>query len=136
MTSDPITAAINLGTSVINKIWPDPVKQAEEIRKLQELAQSGDLARLNYEVQLLIAQIEVNKVEAASDSLFVAGWRPAIGWVCAIGLAYNVVASPFIDIWLEVPEVDSSLLYPVMMGMLGLAATRSYEKVNRVSREK
>tara|TARA_R110000782_G_scaffold60623_1_gene125201 strand:+ start:696 stop:1106 length:411 start_codon:yes stop_codon:yes gene_type:complete len=136
MAFDPISAALELGTSVINKIWPDPVKQAEEQRKLQELAQQGNLAELNAEVKLLIAQIELNTVEAAHKSIFVAGWRPAVGWVCCIGLLYNVVLAPFLDIWFEVPEVKTDLLYPVLLGMLGLGGMRSFEKVKRVSREK
>lgn len=136
MSFDPISAALELGTSVINKIWPDPVKQAEEQRKLQELAQKGELEQLNAEVKLLVAQIELNKVEAAHKSIFVAGWRPFIGWVCGLGLLYNVILAPFLDIWLTVPEINSDLLYPVLLGMLGLGGMRSFEKVKRVSREK
>ena len=135
MSIDPITAALELGTSVINKIWPDPVKQAEEVRKLQELAQQGDLAQLNAEVKLLVAQIELNTVEAAHDSMFVAGWRPAVGWVCCIGLLYNVLLAPFLDIWFEIPEIQTDLLYPVLLGMLGLGGLRSFEKFMGVSRE-
>jgi hypothetical protein len=136
MTLDPISAALELGTSVINKIWPDPVKQAEEQRKLQELAQKGSLEELNAEIKLLISQVDLNKVEAAHKSIFVAGWRPFVGWVCGLGLLYNVILAPFLDIWLTVPEVKTDLLYPVLLGMLGLGGMRSFEKVKRVSREK
>ena len=136
MTLDPISAALELGTSVINKIWPDPVKQAEEQRKLQELAQKGNLEELNAEIKLLISQVDLNKVEAAHKSIFVAGWRPFVGWVCGLGLLYNVILAPFLDIWLTVPEVKTDLLYPVLLGMLGLGGMRSFEKVKRVSREK
>lgn len=136
MALDPISAALELGTSVINKIWPDPVKQAEEQRKLQELAQKGSLEELNAEVKLLISQVDLNKVEAAHKSIFVAGWRPFVGWVCGFGLLYNVILAPFLDIWLTVPEVETDLLYPVLLGMLGLGGMRSFEKVKRVSREK
>ncbi|AUR93137.1 holin [Vibrio phage 1.183.O._10N.286.48.B7] len=136
MALDPISAALELGTSVINKIWPDPVKQAEEQRKLQELAQKGSLEELNAEVKLLISQVDLNKVEAAHKSIFVAGWRPFVGWVCGFGLLYNVILAPFLDIWLTVPEVKTDLLYPVLLGMLGLGGMRSFEKVKRVSREK
>ena len=81
-------------------------------------------------------QLEVNKVEAAHHSIFVSGWRPCIGWVCALGLLYNTILSNILSIWVEVPEIDTTLLVPVMMGMLGLGAMRSYEKVQGVSREK
>tara|TARA_R100001079_G_scaffold109568_1_gene82699 strand:+ start:935 stop:1318 length:384 start_codon:yes stop_codon:yes gene_type:complete len=86
--------------------------------------------------QLAQGQLDVNKVEAAHKSLFVAGWRPAVGWVCAIGLFYNVILANIIGIWVDLPEIDTTLLVPVMMGMLGLGAMRSYEKVQGVSREK
>ena len=86
--------------------------------------------------EALKGQLEINKVEAAHKSLFVAGWRPAIGWVCMLGLLYNPIIANVLSIWVEVPEVDTTLLVPVMMGMLGLGAMRSYEKVNHVSREK
>ena len=86
--------------------------------------------------ELAKGQLDVNKVEAAHKSLFVAGWRPAIGWVSALGLFYNVILANIIGIWVDVPEIDTTLLVPVMMGMLGLGAMRSYEKVQGVSREK
>ena len=75
-------------------------------------------------------------MEAAHKSLFVAGWRPCIGWISAFGLLYNTIIVNILGIWVEVPEVDTTLLVPVMMGMLGLGAMRSYEKVNSVAREK
>jgi len=86
--------------------------------------------------EALKGQLEINKVEAAHKSLFVAGWRPFIGWTCGLGLAYNVIISQVLAIWFDVPEVDSSLLMPVMTGLLGLGAMRSYEKTKGVSREK
>jgi hypothetical protein len=82
------------------------------------------------------AQIEVNKVEAAHKSLFVAGWRPAIGWICGLALLYSTIISPILGIWFTVPEVDTSLLTTVLMGMLGLGAMRTFEKTKGVSREK
>jgi len=83
-----------------------------------------------------IAQIELNKAEAQSGSLFIGGWRPFVGWTCGLGLAYNVIISQILSIWFEVPTVDPSLLTPVLMGMLGMGAMRSYEKKNSVAREK
>jgi roadblock/LC7 domain-containing protein len=86
--------------------------------------------------EALKGQLEINKMEAAHKSLFVAGWRPAIGWICAVGLLYNTIIANVLGIWVDVPEVDTTLLVPVMMGMLGLGAMRSYERVNGVAREK
>jgi roadblock/LC7 domain-containing protein len=86
--------------------------------------------------ELAKGQLAVNAVEAAHKSLFVAGWRPFVGWVSGIGLAYNVIISQILGIWFEVPTVDPSLLTPVLMGMLGMGAMRSYEKTKSVAREK
>ena len=102
-------------------------------------------ARLSHEIatlaekqshEALKGQLEINKMEAAHKSLFVAGWRPAIAWICALGLLYNTIIVNLLGIWLEVDPVDTTLLVPVMMGLLGLGAMRSYEKVNQVAREK
>ena len=86
--------------------------------------------------ELMRGQLDVNKTEAAHKSLFVAGWRPSIGWVCSLGLLYNTIIANILGIWVDLPEIDTTLLVPVMMGMLGLGAMRSYEKVNSVAREK
>ena len=67
--------------------------------------------------EALKGQLEINKMEAAHKSLFVAGWRPAIGWICAVGLLYNTIIANVLGIWMDVPEVDTTLLVPVMMGM-------------------
>ena len=89
-----------------------------------------------------IAQIEVNKVEAAHKSLFVAGWRPALGWVCVLGFAGNFITIPVTNMVLELVESDVRLpliamaeMMPVLMGMLGLGAMRSVEKGKGVQRE-
>ena len=109
------------------------------------IADKDQKARLSHEIatlaekqshEALKGQLEINKMEAAHKSLFVAGWRPAIGWICALGLLYNTIIVNLLGIWLEVDPVDTTLLVPVMMGLLGLGAMRSYEKVNQVAREK
>ncbi len=86
--------------------------------------------------ELAKAQLEVNKVEAAHPSLFVSSWRPAVGWVSCLGLFYNIILAQFLDIWYDVPQIDSSLLTTVLMAMLGMGAMRSYEKKNNVARIK
>lgn len=83
-----------------------------------------------------LAQLEVNKVEAAHKSLFVSGWRPMVGWSCCFALVYSTILAPILGIWFTVPPVDSSLLTTVLMGMLGLGAMRSAEKVKGVQRDK
>jgi hypothetical protein len=93
--------------------------------------------------ELAKGQLEVNKVEAASKSMFVAGWRPAVGWVCVLGMSSNYILIPFANFGLAlaasdivVPLIDTSTMMPVLMGMLGLGAMRSVEKVQGVSRER
>ena len=106
--------------------------------KDQKAALAHEIATMSerHAHEALKGQLEINKIEAAHKSLFVAGWRPFIGWTCGLGLAYNVIISQVLAIWFDVPEVDSSLLMPVMTGLLGLGAMRSYEKTKGVSREK
>ena len=106
--------------------------------KDQKAALAHEIATMSekHAHEALKGQLEVNKVEAAHHSVFVSGWRPCIGWVCALGLFYNVILANILGIWVDVPEVDTTLLVPVMMGMLGIGAMRSYEKVKGVSREK
>ena len=84
------------------------------------------------------AQIEVNKVEAGSSSLFVSGWRPFVGWTCGVALGYHFVLQPFLMFVLsstgnpmELPIFDMTTLTTVLMGMLGLGGLRTYEKVKR-----
>ena len=86
--------------------------------------------------ELSKGQLEVNKTEAAHKSLFVAGWRPAIGWICGMALLYSTILAPILGIWFTVPPVDSALLTSVLMGMLGLGAMRTAEKVKGVQRER
>ena len=106
--------------------------------KDQKAALAHEIATMSekHAHEALKGQLEVNKVEAAHHSVFVSGWRPCIGWVCALGLFYNVILANILGIWVDVPEVDTTLLVPVMMGMLGIGAMRSYEKVKGVSRER
>lgn len=85
------------------------------------------------------AQLEVNKVEAASKSVFVAGWRPFIGWTCGLGMFGNFITIPFANFVLAllsyeivIPLVPLETMMPVLMGMLGLGAMRSFEKTRKI----
>ena len=96
-----------------------------------------------YAQELAKGQLEVNKIEASSSSIFVSGWRPAVGWVCVLGMAGNFIVIPisnFIlalaDSTVTIPLIDTATMMPVLMGMLGLGAMRSAEKIKKVSREK
>ena len=93
--------------------------------------------------ELAKAQLEVNKTEAAHKSLFVSGWRPAVGWTCCIGLASQYILIPMANFTLalanstiEIPVLDMATMMPVLMGMLGLGAMRTVEKTKKVQRDR
>lgn len=135
---NPLTALFEAGKMAIERIWPDPIRRAEEVRKLEELHQAGDLAKLDAQVKLLLGQIEVNKIEAASSSLLVSGWRPFTGWVGGVAFGYATILEPILRftsvVWFDYqgnfPEINTELTIQVLMGMLGLGLMRSFDKKN------
>ena len=115
-------------TGLLDKVITDKdqaAKLAHEIATMSE----------RHAQELAKGQLEVNKAEAQTGSLFIGGWRPFVGWICGLGLLYNVIIAQILGIWFEVPEVDVSLLTPVLMGMLGMGAMRSYEKKSGVAKK-
>lgn len=133
MAFDPITAALNLGNLLLDRLLPD--KAANDAAKAQLLVMT-----MNGELQTAVAQLEVDKAEAASTSLFVAGWRPFVGWVCGAAFAYAFLFQPLILMIAVLrhsnfdknllPSLDLSTMMPVLLGMLGLGAMRSWDKVS------
>ena len=126
---DPVTAGLGLVDTFLNKF----VKDKDLAAKLAAQARSEEFQG---ELESLKGQLAINQQEAAHKSLFVAGWRPFIGWICGFGLAYNVLINPILSTWFTMPPVDPGLLYPVLTGMLGLGAMRSWEKSRGVGRER
>lgn len=124
-----LEALIGPVSGLLDKFIEDKDKKAALVHEISTMAE-------RHAQELAKGQLGVNKAEAAHKSLFVAGWRPAVGWCCCMALLYNTLLSPILGIWFVVPEVDASLLTPVLMGMLGLGAMRSVEKIQKVSREK
>lgn len=135
---DPIIGGglIKLGGALIDRLFPDKTERDKAKLALVELEQQGELAQLNAEVQLLMGQIAVNKIEAAGG-WFRAGWRPFVGWTCGVALAYEYIIRRFIEwgvvFWMETPvyppELDMTQLIGVLLGMLGLAMQRGKEKM-------
>ena len=90
----------------------------------------------NHAQEIALGQLEVNKAEAASGSLFKGGWRPFIGWTSGVAFAYHFVLQPILVFVLtasgvdlpELPEFDMSTLLTVLGGMLGIGSLRTYEK--------
>lgn len=145
----------------MSRVWPDPVKQAEEMRKLQEMAQDERIEELKAEVELLLAQVELNKIEAKSTSKFIAGWRPAVGWVGAISLALATIPKALVLTimwtWQAVailngydptplsdgtipnmpdlpsfPDLGTGDVIAMLGSMLGIGIMRSVDKRNKV----
>tara|TARA_R110002124_G_scaffold184129_1_gene351617 strand:+ start:649 stop:1023 length:375 start_codon:yes stop_codon:yes gene_type:complete len=81
--------------------------------------------------RLIELQSEINKVEAQSRSVFVAGWRPFIGWVCGVAFAFHYIAMPLLIAYTDIKPVDfdTNSLFTVLMGMLGLGGLRTFEKI-------
>lgn len=133
-----ITTLIPVIGTLLDKLIPDPKAAAEAKIKAIELAQRGELATLDADVRLALGQIEVNKVEAEAD-LFRGGWRPFVGWVCAVGLAVQFVLSPILT-WVSLlfgfgvqfPVLDMSVLLTLLFGMLGLGTLRTKEKLSGI----
>jgi len=126
-------------TDIIGEVVVDKDKKRELDYKVQELIDKAD-ERYHNEV---MGQIEVNKEEAKHSSVFVAGWRPAVGWVGAAGFAYLTLVQPLSN-WLATvvfgyagsfPVVDDTLIVTVLGGILGLGTMRSYERRTGVARE-
>jgi hypothetical protein len=125
MALDPLTAALDIGSKVIDRLWPDPEQRAAAQLELLKLQQSGELA-----------QIAVNVEEAKSVSLFVSGWRPGVGWVCVLACSWNWLGLPMCRLAGEVlghpialAPADLTEMLPVLMGMLGLGGLRTVEKL-------
>jgi hypothetical protein len=131
-----IGSVIDIGTKVIDRLFPDPQQKALAQMELFKLQQAGELKEIDFVLELSKAQSEINKVEAGSD-LFRGGWRPACGWICAFGLGYNFIFRPiFPAIFamitgkaLELPMIENDTLMTLLMGMLGLGGMRTIEKL-------
>lgn len=140
MAIDPISAVLDIGGKLIDRLWPDATQRDAAKLELLKMQQNGELAQLAAETELAKGQIEVNQAEAGSSSLFVAGWRPWIGWVCGVAFAYHFVVQPLLAFILAatgypvtLPTFNMDALYTVLLGMLGLGSMRTFEKYKKVN---
>lgn len=127
--------------TLMDRVLPDPEKQAQMQLELAKMAANNELIHFQGEIQLAAGQLDTNKAEASSGSVFVAGWRPFIGWICGTGLGVQFVVSPLVTFILDffgkhvvVPSLDLSTLMTLLFGMLGLGAYRTAEKIKGVSK--
>lgn len=120
--TDAVTAVGN----VLDQVFTSDEEKAQAAAVMEKLRQ-----------QPAVLQVELNKVEASHRSVFVAGWRPFIGWVCGFGFGYHFILQPLLTFILtaagtdlpDLPEFDMTSLQTVLMGMLGLGGMRTFEKI-------
>ena len=124
-----IQALIGPATKLLGKFIEDKDTKNKIAFELSTMAEK-------HAQQLALAQIELNKAEAQSGSLFKGGWRPAVGWVCAIAFAYHFILKDLIIFGAsfagatipDLPSFDMGTLLTVLGGMLGIGGLRTYEK--------
>ncbi len=151
-----ITALLSTGMALVDKFVPDPQKKLDHQVRLAELAQKGDQDAMDSYVQLMVGQLEVNKEEAKNPSKFISGWRPAVGWTCALSLFLAFVPKALVitALWAAqsvmmlngcdlpgcdlvtfilppFPELGIAEIIGLLMGMLGMGAMRSFDKVKK-----
>ena len=129
-----VTALLPALGTLVDRLIPD--RAAAEKAKAE---MEAELIRASNEAAL--AQVEVNKIEAGHSSVFVAGWRPSIGWVCAAGLAWAFVLAPIaswalmvLGIKAELPAIQFDHLFELVLAMLGIGGLRTFEKLRGVAR--
>ena len=130
-----IASLIGPVSSILDKVIPDKDMKAKLAHELATMADT-------HAQQALLAQLEINKAEAVSGSVFKGGWRPFVGWVCGIALLYHFILSPLILFGvtltgIEIPPIpafDTGSLMTVLMGMLGLGGLRTYEKQKGITK--
>jgi hypothetical protein len=129
-----VTALLPALGTLIDRLIPDRAAAEKAKAEMeQQLVTAANAAAL--------AQVEVNKIEAAHSSVFVAGWRPSIGWVCAAGLAWAFVLAPIaswalvvLGIRAELPAIHTDYLLELVLAMLGIGGLRTFEKLRGVAR--
>lgn len=126
MSISGLGEAAELVNTVIGKIWPDKTEQEK--------------AELAAAVAVVQGQIDINKAEAGSSSVFVAGWRPGLGWICVAACGWNWVGLPIAKAalliagyTLDISPADLSEMLPILIGMLGLGSLRTAEKFKGVA---
>ena len=130
-----ISSLIGPVTGILDKVIEDKDQKAQ---LAHEIATMSD----THAQQALLSQLEINKAEAASGSLFKGGWRPFIGWTSGVAFAYHFVLQPLLVFVLtasgvdlpDLPEFDMSTLLTVLGGMLGIGGLRSYEKTKGLTK--
>ena len=132
-----IAPVVNTVLEVIGKLIPDKQKAAEMQLEATRMILENEGRVLAADQAVASGQIDVNRQEAALESLFVSGWRPAIRWVCAAAFAGQFIVTPLTQYAFvlmgqpapPMPQMDWENLMPILLGILGLGGFRTYEKI-------
>ncbi len=135
MSLDPISAGIELVSSIISRVWPD-ASEENKAKLVLALQQDENFTKL------MSSQIAVNATEAANPNMFVSGWRPFIGWICGLAMAWVYMIEPIIVFIgaatghpvTNLPTLNSTDMITVLLGLLGMGGLRTFEKVQGVAR--
>ncbi len=126
-----LNALIGPVTGLLDKFIEDKDQKAALAHEIATMSQK-------YAQEIAKGQMAINEVEAASSSLMVSGWRPFIGWTCGLGMFGNFITIPFsnfvlalLELDIVIPLVPLETMMPVLMGMLGLGAMRTFEKTRK-----
>jgi hypothetical protein len=133
--------SIKSAGEAIDKIFTSDEEKLERKNEAEKTRLNYDLEQSKLDSQALQNQTDINKIEAASSSLFVSGWRPAIGWICGLALAYASILQPLCSFVAKVvfnydgefPIVDTTITMQVLFGILGLGTLRTFEKTKNVA---
>ena len=124
-----VSSILPIADKVLDRVIPDKNAKQKALLEMESML-------VEAETKGQLAQIEVNKEEAKSGSFFRGGWRPATGWCCVLALFYNYVAQPIAVFVLGhmgslvlLPSLDMTTMMPILLGMLGLAGARSFERI-------
>ena len=135
-----IGSILDIGSKIIERVWPDPAQRDAAKLELFKAQQAGVFKEMDAQLDIAKAQIGVNAVEAASPSAFTSSWRPFVGWICGTALAWNYIARPAIEAGLTIaghplnlPAADMGELMPLLLGMLGIGVMRTVEKIKGVA---
>lgn len=130
---------IKAGLEIIDKLIPDKQAAAQAKIAMLQLQQSSEFKVIDTQLQMAQMQADINKVEAANASVFVSGWRPAIGWICGTALAAAYLGQPALTWvsgiygWPAPPKMDLGDLMYLLFGMLGIGTMRTVEKIKGVA---
>lgn len=138
MLIGPVSEVVN---TILKRVLPaEKMSEAERAKLQAEI--TLELSKQDW--QGILGQLEINKEEAKSANWFVAGWRPAIGWICGVAFAYHYVVQPMASFILvayfhspfgkDLPVFDMESLLTVLLGMLGLGGLRTFEKYKEIAR--